>query len=227
MAVARLSPTPPQVERPSGVDRMRWALAVGLVLLCGAALFCGERPTSLARLQAEVAAGHVTRVEVTPGLGPGETGYGQQQVRWRDGIFRYRTEVTQASPGVHVPRVDGTQVRRSEIGSLLSQEQPGLEVVRTHWTGSSSEVFGWGVPGWLSMLTIVEWLCCLGLVTGGPEPWRATRWAWFWLIWHPVGLAAFLLLSGRTPGVPRPRDGRRLLTGGWALTLVLVLHGVF
>lgn len=206
---------------------MRWLLAVGLLLLTAGVVFCGERPGNLASLEAGVATGRITRVEVTPGMGPDETGYSSQQVRWRDGIFRYHTEVTQASPGVHVPRVDGTQVRRSEIGSLLSQKQPGLEVVRTHWSGTSSEVFGWSIPGWLSLLTIVEWICCLGLLTGGPQPWRATRWAWFWFFWNPIGVAAFLLLSGRTPSVPRPREGRRLLTGGWAFILAVLLHDVF
>ena len=56
-------------------------------------------------------------------------------------------------------------------------------------------------------------------------PERATRWAWFWLQWNPVGVLAFLLLSGPVPGVPAPRPGARRLTGGWAFLLSLLLGG--
>jgi hypothetical protein len=39
----------------------------------------------------------------------------------------------------------------------------------------------------------------------------------------PVGVPAFLILSGRTPPLPAPRIGARRLTGGWAFLLAAVI----
>ncbi len=39
----------------------------------------------------------------------------------------------------------------------------------------------------------------------------------------PIGGIAFLLLAGRLPGVPTPRDTTRRLTGGWAFLLAFPL----
>ncbi len=65
------------------------------------------------------------------------------------------------------------------------------------------------------------------VLNGGPRPWRATRWAWAWLVLlvPPFGIAAYLALGGPT-GLFRPRDPRRVwLTGGWAFLLALLLGG--
>lgn len=60
----------------------------------------------------------------------------------------------------------------------------------------------------------------------GPAPWRATSWAWIWLILGggPLGSIAYLLLGGPL-GLWRPRDVNRRLTGGWAFLIALVLGG--
>jgi hypothetical protein len=86
--------------------------------------------------------------------------------------------------------------------------------------------YGVAVPGWVALLGLAAWFGSWLLIIGGPQPWRATRWAWAWLasIGAPVGLLAFLLLGGPL-GVGRPRNPARRLTGGWAFLLALVVLG--
>jgi hypothetical protein len=83
---------------------------------------------------------------------------------------------------------------------------------------------GWGVPWHVVLLGTASWLAVLLLIVGGPEPWRATRWAWgwAWLLAGPLGSVAYLLLGGPT-GFLRPQHGHRRLTGGWAFLLAWVL----
>ena len=70
-------------------------------------------------------------------------------------------------------------------------------------------------------------MCATLLLVGSREPWRATSWAWAWLILlTPVGVPAFLLFGGIT-GLAPPRPGHRRLTGGWAFLLALALGGAF
>ena len=73
-------------------------------------------------------------------------------------------------------------------------------------------MLGWQVPDPIGIVAFVLHLAGLALLVTGPQPWRATRWAWFWLLLlPPVGSIAFLLLSGPTAGLPAPkvRPGRR------------------
>jgi hypothetical protein len=79
------------------------------------------------------------------------------------------------------------------------------------------------VPGVLALAAFGLFLAWLAFLVGGPQPWRATRWAWFWLGFPPVGVLAHLLLSGPTPGLPAPRRPDRRLTGGWAFLIYLVV----
>lgn len=88
------------------------------------------------------------------------------------------------------------------------------------------ELLGWRTPAGLGLVALgllLGWLCVL---VAGPAPWRATRWAWFWLGFPPFGLLAHLLLSGPTPGLPAPRDPERRLTGGWAFLVYVVVSAV-
>jgi hypothetical protein len=85
-------------------------------------------------------------------------------------------------------------------------------------TGLVSMVWGKQVPPWLGLTALASTFAALACLIRGPEPWRATRWAWFWLMGNPFGLLAFLLLSGPTPGLRAPRTSRRL-RGGWALVI--------
>lgn len=93
---------------------------------------------------------------------------------------------------------------------------------------SSGSVMGWDVPSWLVWFVLAGMAVTLWLIVNGPEPWRATRWAWAWALFFtgPVGAAAFAVLSGPTPGLPRPKDAARRLGGGWAFLLLLVLSPI-
>lgn len=82
---------------------------------------------------------------------------------------------------------------------------------------------GWHVPPVVAMSAALLFFAGFGLLIAGPQPWRATRWAWFWLLLPPVGSVAFLLLSGPTPGLPSPRNPRRRLTGGGGVAFLLSL----
>ena len=92
-------------------------------------------------------------------------------------------------------------------------------------SGSSFTVLGWQVPAWMGIAALLLWLAVVFLLGNGPRPWRATRWAWFWLVVAaaPVGVPAFLILSGPAPPLPAPHIGARRLTGGWAFLLVAVI----
>ena len=83
------------------------------------------------------------------------------------------------------------------------------------------------MPQWVNHVRLVLGLGALVLLVGGRHPWRATRWAWFWLVVltgvPTYAIVAYLLLSGRTPLVPAPRRGARRLTGGWAFLLGVLL----
>jgi hypothetical protein len=84
----------------------------------------------------------------------------------------------------------------------------------------------WRVPGPLALLALAIWLGVLLLIIGGPEPWRATRWAWgwAWLLTGPLGSVAYLLLGGPS-GLAAPRPRHRRITGGLALVLAWLLFG--
>ena len=87
-------------------------------------------------------------------------------------------------------------------------------------------LFGWQVHNALGMSALLLFLAGFALLVAGPHPWRATRWAWFWLLLPPVGVVVYLVLSGPTPGVPGPRNPQWRLTGGWAFLLSLPLTAV-
>ena len=96
----------------------------------------------------------------------------------------------------------------------------GVELVRVLVAAST----GW--PVWL--LGFV-WIFTFAMMVSGPDPWRATKSAWFWLMISPAGpivLIAFLSLGGPTGLAPAPRRGAQRLTGGWAFLLFLLLKAL-
>lgn len=210
-----------------GWDRLRLGLlAVWLLVLLTAAVV-GQRDTPLAALEAAVAQGRVASVEIVGDTPSQEQGYGLQTVRWRDGPIRRTAEaLVGARPdvgAVDLPWRDG------ELGVLLSRADPGLEVRRAEDAHPSShgELLGWRVPSWTALAAAAALLLQLGWLIGVPRTWRATRWAWFWIMTVPiVGTALMLLLSGPTPGLPAPRATAWRLTGGWAFVLSAVVAGV-
>lgn len=227
-ASADVSPRTP--TRPArGWDRTRRALAVGWLLLAVTIVVVGERPVSLGQLEGELASGRVDTVRVAGGLPAGAQGFSTQEVRYREGGLARWLELWQVSPGVDAPGDslgDGDRLETvvtSDLGADLARRHPGVVVVREEPPGSFGTVGSWRVPVWVSGSAIVWSLAVLCLLLAGPQPSRATRWAWFWLLSTPVGALAFLVLAGPTPPLPTPREGARRLTGGWALLLALAV----
>jgi hypothetical protein len=211
-------------------DRVRGTLVVGWLLVVAASLLVGERTASWAEVQALVVCGQVETVRVSGELPARATGYGHVEVHWRHGLLRYTTEVVQVrgrgSAVAARAAGDGAPVLHASPTSRLVALQPALQVTRDQSRSSGGPLFGWQVPNGVG---IAAFLLCLGglyLMVAGPEPWRATRWAWFWLVLtSPFVSVLFLLLSGPTVAVPGPRNPRRRLTGGWAFLLSLPLMG--
>jgi hypothetical protein len=204
---------------------MRYALIVSWALLIALTVAVGDRSTSWGRLHSDVAAGRVQSVRVVGALGPGGTGYTTVEVHWRRGLFGHETEVVQARPRSAAPSdaaADGRVVTR-DVGALLTRLRPGLEVTRASWGSSDTSLWGWHVPSWLGLPAVLLFLATAWLVVNGPLPWRATRWAWFWLLASPLGVLGFLLLSGPTSPLRAPTATRRRLTGGRALLLSILL----
>ena len=203
----------------SGWDRLRLGLfGVWLVLLL-TAFTVGHRETPLHVLETAVAEGRVDSVVVV-GAAPSGQGWSTQAVRWQDGLVRRTTEAAVGMPGDGA--VVGQPSRDEDLGVLLSRTDPGLEVRRSEqgFGAPYGTLLGWQVPTWVALTALAASLLQLGYLVNVPTTWRATRWAWFWIMAVPVvGTALLLLLSGRTPGLRPPAAPERRLTGGWAFLL--------
>ena len=212
-------------------SRRRWV--TGLLILCwvlllAAVVVLGERPSTWARLEADIAAGRVEGVLTEGNLSPSGRGFSVVQVHWRTGLFAHRTEVVEVHPeGAPVPRStrDGVSAVVTDLREQLAALDPQLRVTaRPRTSGTSADVWGWQVGGWLVGGLVGLWVATFGILCWAGTTLRATRWAWFWLFWLlPVGPVAFLLLGVPNPVIGAPR-GQRRLSGGWAF-LILVIAG--
>lgn len=212
-------------------DRLRHVLALGWMVVAVTVVGWGERPASWQELQGLVAAGEVEAVRVTGELPIDARGFSVVELSWRHGLLAYRTEVVQYSaPSQRAKAATATDrdlpvLGYAPTGRLLTAD-PELAVTRATERSGGGELLGWRTPAGLGLVALgllLGWLCVL---VAGPAPWRATRWAWFWLGFPPFGLLAHLLLSGPTPGLPAPRDPERRLTGGWAFLVYVVVSAV-
>ena len=152
------------------------------------------------------------------------------QVHWRSGsfgAFRHVSTVTEQHPWRDRPWRHRIVVE--DVGEDLAALDPDLVVSREQDLRGDSGFGAFGRPvsaWWAAVAAAVGLWTFLLLITGDP-PWRATRWAWFWLLGlvPPVGIVAFLLLGGRTGRWPPGRPDERL-TGGWAFLLALAVNSV-
>ncbi|WP_183097993.1 hypothetical protein [Nocardioides pelophilus] len=229
--------TPTAIEAPNplapgawsaGARRFGWALFAGWIVLLGAVVFVGERSSSLADLEDAVASGEVTSVEVYGGMPEGARGYARVDLHWRDGPFAYYVELGEAKPRRSGPRGDERLplVRPGVVDRLVASNED-LDVERRSDPGPpfSASFLAWQLPWPLALGGPLLVLATLGLLIVGPQPWRATRWAWFWIqgIAAPLGMLAYLVLGGPTGLSRPPQPGTRRLTGGWAFLLTFVV----
>ncbi|WP_432545060.1 hypothetical protein [Kineococcus sp. SYSU DK002] len=185
-------------------------------------------------LQVDVAAGKVSQVQVTGGLPPGSTGMAWQEVQWHAGWWTYQAQVQlvtdpadsstsgtgTSGAGASIPQVTG-----HDVGVLVQEWDPTVSVERRGDTGSSvtTTVWGVGVPGWVGLLGVLQWLGAVVLLVRGPEPRWVSRWGWFWLSALPLGVTAFLVMSGPLPGRRYVPPGLGRLRGGRAFVVALLL----
>ena len=188
-------------------------------------MIVGERTSSWHDLTSLVRNGQVQDVRVSDELSPGGHGFSTVYVRWDHLGVHHVTEVRQVSSHQvdTSEAADVTATVQRAPSELLQELQPGLRIRPDNRMSTSDPVLGFEVPDWLRLGWLLLSLAALGLLVRGPEPWRATRWAWFWWLGNPMGTGLFLLLSGPVPGIPAPRDPRRRVTGGWSFLLMVVL----
>jgi len=210
------------------------AFAVLWLVVAVSVGLAGEKRSDLWNLESAIASGSVTEVEIV-GLSPDSLLQGEETVflKWHGTVLSRFAEVTVDNNRVD-PRGpgDGARIVGDPAAYLTSlapgyvrNNAPGFEVTYSELT-SSSEWRGWRGPGWAATLGLAAWFGTFLLAGSGPEPWRATRWAWMWLtlLGGPIGCLAYLLLGGPL-GLLRPHPGHRRLTGGWALLLSLMFFG--
>lgn len=209
----------------------RWRL-VGLFLatmaLATAALMVttGTRPATYGDLLADVANSKVDEVQVLGSDAPeeGDT----VELRWSvlGGVLDQYARVQVGGDRGYDTWEASVFVTAEDPRETLRSINPDVRLTEGSPSGSyTSFTFkGWGVPWQVGLLGMASWLGLLLLIVGGPEPWRATRWAWgwAWLLTGPLGSVAYLLLGGPT-GALRPHHGHRRLTGGWAFLLAWFL----
>ncbi len=183
----------------------------------------GEHRATLGELYDGVASGDVHSVSIEGGLAPGAQGSTTQFVRWRDGYVVRIAEVLVSRPAATgTPSGYAKNVERTtdDVAAEVAKRSGEITVVvpEPDATGRSASargsVLGWGVPEGLSSAVLVLLLLTLVYLALSPEPWRASRWAWFWLISSPVGALVFLFASGPVLGVRRTHPTSRRLKAG-------------
>lgn len=211
----------------------RWRLTSLLLavlwLACAAAMvLVGERRSDLDSLTSALRSGEVAQVEVV-GLphDPDWRGRTTLTLRWQGRVLqRYADVSLDRRRHASGDAVVGASIVGDPVTYLQSLGE-SVEVTRSdRTTGTRTDWRGWRGPGWLGLLGIVALFATFLLATSGPEPWRATRWAWGWLVLlgGPLGALGYLLLGGPL-GVLRPRDLSRRLAGFWGFVLAVALAG--
>ncbi len=217
-------------RRTTVFDVVRWAMLVVWIVVMAVAVTIGSRTSHLSDLESELSTGSVTSVRITPGMPSGAEGANTQSVFWRDGLLNHRADVVMITPGSNssASSFDDTVAIRSgyDIAEQIADQQPRVQISRVPEILSYAEAFGFQLPMWMAWFTLVGAAGTFLVLVAGPEPWHATRWAWFWIMSTGIGPPLFLILSGPTPPLPAPRHRHRRLTGGWAFVIALLIQAV-
>lgn len=207
-------------------------LLVWLVIVANA--FTEAREVSLGDLEQDLAEGRVTAIEVERAE-PGDSIQGSFGLRWDAGLVdsfaRYEYDpsvgVDDAAPLLDQARADGVPVQVVSLSEYPVRD----DVTREGWF---AETFG----AWFGILGLLAIAASLAVLISDRQPWFATKWAWFWLVWAiPVLWVAFLALEPRPlrlsarwaaagRSVPLLRDGSGRLTGVWAFVIAWVASAV-
>ena len=228
--------TAPQTSYDEWLSRP-WRLAGRFLVLLWlvaaiAVLAVGARSSDLGTLHGGLADGSVTAVEVTGLPRNGVSGgYATVRLGWETRFLNRYTEILVVSPtGNDLPgNPDDLPLVVGDPVAVLEEIQPDVEIVRQELrTGTSFEAAGWSLTGPASIFLGPLWLITLLLVMGGPQPWRATRWSWFWIVLAApvVGMLAYVLLGGPL-AARQPAHRTRRLTGGWAFLIAVFVLGGF
>ncbi|MGO4257454.1 hypothetical protein [Marmoricola sp. RAF53] len=211
-------------------DFVRFTLIAGWIVVLAALPFVGERTADWDDLRDLVRSSKVTQVEIDGELLAGETGFTAVNVRWSRGHLRYVTTVGQVRG--QEPDECGDEDACYEVdttldrapSAVLTDLQPDL-LIRRSGSGSyvDDTILGFSAPMVLALPATILAVGMLAVLIAGPQPWWATRWAWFWLISTPIGTAAFLVMSGPAWLLRPPRHPERRLTGGWAILLSILI----
>lgn len=208
---------------------LAWVLLAATVVLTVGWVVLGQQESDYRDLRTAVAEGEVDEVTVYGVTAP-YRGRLQLEVRWRSGpfgMFQHIADVTEQHPQRAEHR--NGRVVVEDVGEDLLARDADLTVVRHNDEAPrfTTIVYGRPVPTWVAVGGLAVGFAVLLMLIGGPQPWRATKWAWFWLIGAvpPLGIAAFLLLGGSTGVLPPQRPEARL-TGGWAFLLAFVVNSV-
>ncbi|GAB3248142.1 hypothetical protein [Kineosporia babensis] len=219
-------------ERPplaaTVAEWVRWGLLVVWVGLAVIMVTTGEREGRLTNLEAAIASGEVSEVRVNGAGALGREGMATQTVHWRDGnlVNRYEEVTVYGEKAERQGGSNRVEIDAQDLGTYLQEQSPDLKIERTdEQSYSSSTVHGWGhLPTWFGItFLLVNIAVLIRLVASPQRPYRATRWAWFWLWCTPIGTPLYLVLSGPSVFLPTPAEGARRLTGIWAFLLFLFL----
>ncbi|WP_243058848.1 hypothetical protein [Nocardioides sp. SR21] len=230
------------ITREVATRCVAWALVLGCLATIAAMLLVGARAASYDDLVSAVQDGRVDEIRVAGGLPDGHgRGSAVAEVHWRDRWVPrvtevYESTVKQRGSSWSMTWSDDVPTVRGRVDEELRQMDPDLRTTRSGEAGGVGEfgfritfgsppVSGWQLPGWTLMVGLATFIGALWLLIRGPEPHRATRWAWFWLLGlaAPVGTLAFLFLSGATSFRPTPARTEGRLTGGWAFLLSFLI----
>jgi hypothetical protein len=219
--------------RPLGgiVDGLgRAGLVLAAVAVAVAVGLLGTHHASLDELREAIASGQVHEVRVAGTLPPGASGFTTAYVRWSADGFDRLTTVRQVSDLTYRDGTGPDWVRGSIEADLRQAQGSGVlrivhdESVRP--TGGS--MLGIDVPSWVAGGAVLVWVLTVLLLVAGPEPSRATRWGWFWLLLSalaPLATVVFLVAGEPAHPVPGAPGARRRLGGVRAFVLVLLLGG--
>ena len=213
-------------RRSTVFDFVPWAMLALWVFVMAVSVSIGSYSGELSKFESDLQSGRVTSVSVTPGMPPTAEGVMTQSIYWRTGVLTRRADVLMVTPGEDSEALtgdDAMEVRSGyDIAEQIAAQEPAVLITRVPQLLSYAQVYGFQGPSWLAGFVLVGAIGTLMALVSGPQPWRATRWGWFWILSTGIGVPLFLILAGPTPPLRAPREQHRRLTGGWALLFVVV-----